>query len=339
MISNYLGSGTYGCTIRPSFDCDIKKNLLIDKTIAKIFSNKNYYKDEIKQHLLISKIDKNNSFTIKLINHCKIDLSYINKNVNNFDRCKLIKNNKIIYQIIYEDGGIDLEVFFTQKRPNFDSYQFLKKFISLFYGIQLLINNELSHSDIKMDNLLFNGEKIILIDFGLLIKFKELLNDRIAKINYKNIYFYPDEYNLYYKNNLFNQLLNSDELFSRIDEYMYLIEHLSNQYNYLNYFQQINNLNSYLKSQAFLFASKFNKTTLNKKKEELCILFGKKLDIYQLGIVLYSIILSIIYLYDINEINKIPLGIFDIIKKMLEPDVNIRIDIQTLINNYSKLFT
>lgn len=342
--SKYIGHGSYGCTARPAFECNNTTNenkQIVKNTITKLFSKKNVYDDEIKLHLKIAKIDKKNDFTIKLISACEIDTTFINNNIENIEKCKIIKNQDKIYQIIYEDGGIDLYDYFRRPDDNFDSYQFLKKFIFIFNGIKLLIKNSLCHSDIRLDNMLFNGEKIFLIDFGLLINFNEILTSRLGGLKYKSIYFFPDELRLYFTKTddnfyLLNNKLNSDELLEVIDEHMYDIEYLYDEYP--EYFKEIDELNGYIQEKSIFNEKQFNKNKFKKNKYETSKLFGKKLDIYQLGIVLYEIVLSIIYLYDKSQVTKIPIDIFKIIKMMLEPDVNLRIDIDTLITYYSQLF-
>jgi len=340
--SKYIGHGSYGCTARPAFECTKNENKeLVKNTITKLFSNKKDYDDEIQLHLKIANIDKKNKFTIKLISYCEIDKGFINDNIENIERCNIIKYKDKIYQIIYEDGGIDLDDYFMRPDDNFDSYEFLKKFIPVFAGIKLLIKNQLCHSDIRFDNMLFNGEKIFLIDFGLLLNFNQILSSRLGALKYKTISFFPDELRLYLiKNNdsfnFFNNKLNSDELLEDIDEHMYDIEHLYDKYP--EYFKEIDELNRYIQQKSIINQEEFDKNKFKKNKYATSKLFGEKLDIYQLGIVLYQVVLSIIDLYDKSQVTKIPIDIFKIIKMMLEPDVNLRIDIDTLIKYYSQLF-
>ncbi len=341
--SNYIGSGAYGCVVKPSFDCDLSKNKLIDNTVAKLFSYKSEYENEVKTHLRIQKIDKNNSFTVKLLSHCTINSSFMNENVNNINRCEIIKGFKEIYQIIYQDGGQDLRDFFKIRNTNFDSYNFLKKFIVLFKGIELLIKNKITHSDIRTDNLLFNGNNIYLIDFGLALNFKGFLDDDLIKdIAYtdKEYYYYPDEIKLYLNQpgEFFKPSMNSDDFLYKIDLHTNLI-YYSNSFDsdYDRYLNEIIKLNEYLKSRFLTFYSTFNKKDYG-TKENASLIIASKFDIYQLGTALYKIVLSIIRLYDKNEMMKIPIGIFSVIKQMLEPDARKRINITSLINQYSKLF-
>lgn len=333
--SKYLASGQYGCVVKPAYHCDIKKELLIDNTIAKIFEDKNNYKLELKRHHQISKIDKNNDFTIKMISNCEIDLSFINSHVKDMSDCDLIIDANKIYQIIYEDGGEDLEVFFYNLKSNFDAYEFFKKFIQLFNGIKLLIKNNLSHSDIKLTNILFNGDKLILIDFGLLLNFNDIFKTHITNLKYRTLLHYPNDLKLYLlkdsKNKNYNYNLNSNDLLDNLKNY------LTNAYdpNYDIYFKHLMKLYNFIITENNIYCEKFNKKDYRRNANKI---FGEKLDIYQLGIVLIEVIFLIIVSDYAKEILKIPIEIFEIITQMLEPDVIKRIDIDTLIKKYSLLF-
>jgi len=326
--STYLASGTYGCVAKPAFKCD-NRNETTDNTIMKLFADKDNYKEEIKKQMQIQTIDPESNFTIKMISKCETDINFINTSVNNINKCKLIKNKSNIYQIIYEDGGKDLSEFFINIQPDFDSLEFLKLFINLFNGIKKLIDNELAHSDIRLDNLLYNGNKIILIDFGWLLNFNKLI-ESIEHSYYENAYYLPDDF--YLSINIYRPYydkINTDYLLELIKEKINRIANF--QYNYPEYFEKSQELYNYIKTQQL---KKWVNTDINQAQ-----LIGSKLDIYQLGIVLYEIVLSIIHLYDRQMVEKIPLAIFEIIKKMIEPDVAKRIDINTLIREYSQLFS
>jgi len=195
--SNYIAKGTYGCVIKPSFDCNNNKK--ITNSVAKLFIFKEDWKKEIQENNIIKNLDSTNKFTIKMLNYCEISSDFLNKNVNNINKCD--KNNKeIIYQIIYEDGGIDLRKLFQDIPNNFDYNNFLNKLKEIFQGLIILKNNNLCHRDIKLDNLLYNknNNKISLIDFGLMVNFDDIYNyDNFNIYLYNNSYYYPNELKIY----------------------------------------------------------------------------------------------------------------------------------------------
>lgn len=339
--SIYLASGSYGCVAKPAFNCDLEKKELMNGTIAKLFDDYNSYKTELDIHQKIAKIDKHNDFTIKLFDFCEKDINFIKENTEKINDCKLLRDSNKVYQLIYEDGGIDLVNFFTTKYSDFDAFEYFKKFINLFKGIKLLIDNKLIHSDIRLDNLLFNGQRIILIDFGLLVNFDNILEIK-EFTKTEQLYYFPDEYPLYFNDtdSIIDPFdLNSSLLLEIIYYTTFNLNNFKNKYP--EYYQLTKQLYDYIQTSSANYTKNFNelKKDYGNSTRKIKKLFGSKLDIYQLGIVLYQSILLIIGLYEEEQVNKIPKGIFEIIRKMLEPDVKKRIDIKTLIKEYSKLFS
>ena len=111
--SKYIESGTYGCVIKPGYNCE-NNNFPLNKTVSKLFSDKEEWIYEIMQNKKINEIDKSNIFTVKMISNCEISQNYITKNVKNIDRCSIIYEDDKIYQIVYEDGGYDLRHLFIK---------------------------------------------------------------------------------------------------------------------------------------------------------------------------------------------------------------------------------
>lgn len=180
--SKFIASGSYGCAIRPGYNCN--NNDTQAKTVSKLFSSKTEWEYEIEQNNLIRELDNNNKFTIKMISSCKIDKHYIKNNVKNIDECEIIDEEPVIYQIVYEDGGKDLRYLFTDNEllvyyPHIDIKEFLKKMLNIFEGLKQLEAKGITHRDIKLDNLLYDGNKITLIDFGLALKKKMFIVQKI----------------------------------------------------------------------------------------------------------------------------------------------------------------
>lgn len=202
--SSLIVCGTYGCVIRPAYLCNktFSKN---NDTISKIFKNKNYWEDEINLNLNVLKLDPNNLFTIKMIDNC--EFLYTNEfknNIDNFSKTIIFntsKPNDKLYQIIYEYGGIDLYELFKNPKLLYkiNIVDFLSNFINIFEGVNILNLNNLYHTDIKPDNILFNftNNKFYLIDFGLLTDFNNLYDlHSVYNFNNKVLDFYPNEFNI-----------------------------------------------------------------------------------------------------------------------------------------------
>jgi serine/threonine protein kinase len=276
-----LDKGSYGIVI---------KNGFASNSISKLFISKQDFKEEIKNHKLLSSIDYNNDFTIKLLNHSYISFDDINIHKKDYKELKEFTKNKRIFQITYEFGGYGLHNLFYE---NIDIRLFLTNFIKIIEGVKILQENNLIHTDIKLDNILFNNNKFVLIDFGLM-KYKEDFLNHIPYLIHNNIIHFPSEFKI-----------NSSS-FEELNLNLFL-----NSINIQNsiYKKEFIKLNEYLIKELFdFYKSKHFSINLN------------KFNVYQLGLVLYQLILIIN-----KEIDK---NIFIIIRKMLEPFPYKRIEIK-----------
>ena len=116
-------------------------------------------------------------FTPKLKGYIK-NLNRINN--FRFTRSNRINNfpftrSKINYGIVYEDGGINLDMLKNEliNNKNVDVDINFKDFVNILIGLMNIHENELLHMDIKSLNILYNKEKrkFYLIDFGTLYNY------------------------------------------------------------------------------------------------------------------------------------------------------------------------
>ena len=196
MSNIYLGEGSYGCVIKPGIKC--KKN--IDKnTVSKFFSDKKSWLTEINNNKIINKLLKK-KYTVKLIDYC----SKIKKNKILIQKCKSIDmKKKYLYNIIYEYSGIDLS---NLKNIKFKNIFF--KFDTIFETIKLLSDNNYIHFDVRLPNIVYNKNKLKLIDYGLM-KNKKEINKLIKKIKNYKIYYLPPEFNNLNLNDLYVYIINN----------------------------------------------------------------------------------------------------------------------------------
>tara|TARA_B100000902_G_scaffold383669_1_gene422833 strand:- start:3908 stop:5074 length:1167 start_codon:yes stop_codon:yes gene_type:complete len=197
-MSKLLNQGGFGCVYYPGINCKgkIKKNKhFVSKLQKKTFASTN----EEKISNIIKKIPKYNNYFIPISKSCNVDVKNIsdkllskcnmissedNDETDNYVLMKIpfIKNIpffEIITNVDYKKNEIFLNII--------DSFEFLLD------AINILIENNIVHFDLKGNNILFNKSTDTpqIIDFGLSIPIKE--------INSKNIkqYFYiysPDYY-------------------------------------------------------------------------------------------------------------------------------------------------
>lgn len=291
MSNIYLGEGSYGCVIKPGIKC--KKN--IDKnTISKFFSDKKSWLTEINNNKVINKLLKK-KYTVKLIDYC----SKIKKNKILIQKCKSIDmKKKYLYNIIYEYAGIDLS---NLKNIKFKNIFF--KFDTIFETIKLLSDNNYIHFDIRLPNIVYNKNKLKLIDYGLM-KNKKEINKLIKKIKNYKIYYLPPEFNNLNLNYLYIHIINNLK-YNKISKNKK--KHMESIINFL--FKNIKN--------------NIKNNTIN----------TRKIDVYMIGIVLLELLIkNNLDLLD-NEYNLI----LNYIKKLIEPDTYKRYDINEAYIAYKKL--
>ena len=213
-----LGVGTYGCAIYPAKSCTPEHERL-DNYVAKVFSDRESYEEEIKQNKKIKNLDPSASFTLLsgLPNsYCKIGKIYNLKNCGNPQRWGIPDK---YYQIIYKMGGRDLEKIMSDINDNtfahsdpetkFSYLKYLSAFSSILYGFgkNEWIDEKKAHNDIKGMNITITNEgKGNLIDFGLMMRCKDIYDEK--EFNANQVYLYwPPEFIIF---NILSKLLFSD---------------------------------------------------------------------------------------------------------------------------------
>ena len=201
-----LGTGAFGCVISKPISNEnyiikeyIPYNDIDNNDIGKIYIKKigkkkddeQLFNEELNILLKIKKIDPFNYFTVKLKAASKF---YGNIIANDKHLLNILKvNNNIInetfYQIILENGGVDLDNF-----NNISYKHFLKLFERLLQGMIKLNENKLVHGDIKQDNILITKTKINLIDFGQMLSAKNVYNEEYYGRLSAFYRFYPPEF-------------------------------------------------------------------------------------------------------------------------------------------------
>lgn len=299
-----IGEGSYADIYKP----EIKNDGSIGTNhISKIFKAKKFWLEEIENCNIIKVLDPHNLFTISYIDFYMME---------NYIHSSLITHN-IIYQIVYEYGGLDL----TDLNVKLSLDELLSGLLEVFKGISIFNDNNYVHHDIKPANLLYNKDtgKIKLIDYGMsCYENKVYCKSNFADSDY---YYFPIEFSIFnsLEQNSFSKKSSKIDYESVFDVYYtYSVRNYSTIYKKLYYYLTDDNYDfksNKKKEQYTRFSSKIIEDLLNKDDTNYPKYFERvsagKVDIYMLGIT----ILELIKMYNID---KIP----DIINELLHNMTN-----------------
>lgn len=174
-----IGQGTYGCVHKPSLKCKNKPRLNYTNKVSKILRNSDA-KKELGEYRRVTKADKKRDFYLGKPVACKFDEAS-DSNLTAIQKCTI--GNSVMrdldrYELlVMEDGGINLLTYTDKMRSWAKSEmseenceKFLLEALRLFAGLQMFLENDLIHYDLKPQNIVYNERtnRINFIDFGLM---------------------------------------------------------------------------------------------------------------------------------------------------------------------------
>lgn len=199
----FLASGSYGCLYKPHLKCsgnsDVKK--ISGKTVGKIFGDEDEYREEKKLSAWIQKIDPKHDFTLPYLGHCLAEIK--NKDALACEHIDVVDNVDYYQQIVHKYGGKDLLRIMKVKKGNVNMFhQYMHLLLPIVRGVTKINQLKYAHLDIKPDNILFDGKKMYLIDFGLVKSYKSIYVKKNNYILSHNYPFYPPEFKAYVNTSL-----------------------------------------------------------------------------------------------------------------------------------------
>ena len=271
----FIASGSYGCAFKKPVKCKNEANT-VNNGVGKVFGRPEFADSEKVIMSKIKKIDPKFTWTLPLLHSCTVDKF---KQSDDPDLCDhVVKDIRSYPQLIFKDGGVDLQAIIrkthqlTQDRKRKLFLSIFQSMVPVLHGLANLSDSNLIHLDLKPSNLLFDGKKLVVIDFGLLTNSTELYNkSKLSLLSYDYPY-YPPEFKLYALNNpSYDMFRTSFQLNLKYHQQTEQEQqHMHNQL--LRFHQIINSKNRRLKSKEL--------------GEELETLIGK-VDIYSLGVSLW----------------------------------------------------
>lgn len=316
-----LSNKKKACIIKPSIKCKNKKTMKKKKSISKIIIDNKFKqksKKEMNMNNIIKKIKGFRKWSITFDYLCKpIDYDSALKIDKDISKCfKKISNKKESYNyysnmLVGEYGGIILKKYFDSKFNNKNIYEIfyalMKDIKNILFGLKKLYENNICHLDIKYDNIVYDKDKLKIIDFGIssnmnnITNFKTIIN---KEYNSKRLYiFYPLEF-IFFNNKISLKKLENRNNFNI----------LSNIYNILNI-----NLDDVLNNNG------------NNLKNII-----KKLDTYSFGLMMILLLYQndLIKYIDKNDMIK---DFFNLFKNMCEPLHENRLSIHEAYSIHLKL--
>jgi len=360
-----LATGSSSCIIKPNISCKGKKTPRNNKKISKIVfgeKSKEYSESEKKIDDIIKKIPNYKDWSFIFDELCKPpsfdEAKKLDKGLydcigdpsielhgnNNTKKRELFDKNSIM--LVGDYGGETLEKYFEHQFDDPDEniknieikfLDFMKKLDKLFNGLVQLKNNEISHLDVKPNNIVLKNDDdhFRFIDFGLSAEYKNIKHFKqraINEANTKRIYlYYPPEF-------LFSQSSNKDlkEMKNKLEKSSF--EDFRNHANTYKTIQSYFNRNP--KRSFITIANNFlnkDNTWDNYFKNSI-----KKIDVYSLGIMIPILFYNNDLLNRINE-SMMLINFFELFNLMISSYWYARIDIENayilyrgLIEKFSK---
>ena len=172
---SFVNQGTSGCTFRPAVNCPGFGDSTTAK-ISKVFKSKDAMEEEYVYTTKMVEIDPERKFTLAFFGKCVLQAGDFGSAISSCNFGSNTEHER--HQMVFEDGGDDLHVAVTK----IEFKQIFKALYSVFEGVEIMVNKQFIHLDIKPSNMVYtsNEGKVALIDFGIAATFDEFRYNHIA---------------------------------------------------------------------------------------------------------------------------------------------------------------
>jgi serine/threonine protein kinase len=324
----YVSSGSFGCTFRRPVKCkgELTRKQLnhSNGNIGKVFYDKDEAEAEYKLYKIVRKIDQSGTFTLPLHKKCNV-LNF--ERADEVDKCdlNLEESRSNLVQLVYKYGGQDLYGYIDDhmQRGKLQG-SFMKVFRAMgpvFSGLQRLNKAGWFHLDLKPGNILFDGKRVFVIDFGLMEKGSKVYRmDNVRKLGFDYLY-YPPELKMYVTMAEKKSLATLQNQFAR---------------NFLNGSVSLAEFDKFIGMKSKDCIEGFYLQHQNKARQRqqsslkyFNTLMCEKVDVYGLGITLMELFIYLVPNPDIEHY-----AIQQFIARMVNPNAYMRYGWDELIENY-----
>ena len=345
----FIAKGTSGCVVTPNYRCEPADEVSQDK-VSKIFRTEDSFKTEIKESNVFKTIDPTGKYFFKIHQSCEFNADLNKKQIeleNDLLNCDGSK-----YMYIANNAGIDLT------KPDFKSKEeFDKVLINILEGLMLLKKNKLAHRDIKPANLSValnpdGSKKGMILDYGLVTSISNKAFKNTDKwYKYANLLFEGSPQYMPHENNFITGFIKSQEtirpeflpgrkftakktnqFFKKND--IDILTSLSNKDKFKQFIDSSDNEYGYGTYIFETLTKKYNKLIQDGNIDRIQYLKNyifnlDKIDVYALGVSL----LEIIKKNRKQIIQNWATDFYDMIDKMIEPDINKRWNAEQILNH------
>ena len=348
--STTIGQGTYGCLHRPSLKCspadkNTPPNINYEKKVSKIM-HADYAEDEYAEYEKLSKLDPKGEYFLKMPIKCKPEASEYN--INSIKECKdtvslteFMIHPKAYSLLIMEDGEMDFQEYIQFYHPIMKLDKLEKLFIefhNVFLGIKLLIDNNIIHNDLKMNNLLINQKtgKITIIDFGYATnKIEAIKSCKKSQFGKANKFYYTHPFEMVFTNKKMFSLAQKNIKNKQYDFFKKLFSDKQVK-DFFSYIRNKEDIQKIKREWNYYILNNFLKKRGDGKMQDFYSKFLEKhfntYDIYGMGIVCF---------YLLQKCGKRLLNpsvfnsFYNIFYNMITPNLNDRFEIDELIAKYA----
>lgn len=215
-----LGEGSFGCVVSHPLKCSDKEIMITKKKssdsnkVGKLFYDKRDFLEEVRLSRLVRNIDPSETKMLVPTSACSVSKNTMEKsdNINAIMKCekitdkgssdKFFSNSKRstipdkVWQIKMPYAGMDIDKALEKRKDGITIKAFAKMLIPLFEALVLLKNSKMVHQDIKISNVLAYDGKARLIDFSLMLPFKDIYTENNYYRLKRKYRPFPPEYHL-----------------------------------------------------------------------------------------------------------------------------------------------